>query len=419
MDPITPSSLRPSLPRAASKALNPAADAAGLLRRVGFATLMLVVPAAAMLTRRALVVLAPIALILVVIAAILDGGHRPIGATWRRLRSSPVFLAAALALAWCAVSLAWTPFTAPAVERFANLLITVALGFAGYLAIPERMRSANLYLLPVGVGAAALVALVFGLLGFRVGWDEDGGSFERGLVVLSLLVWPALAWLRSRGRDLEALGLAILVAFAAIFAPRMLPVAALAAGAVAFALASLGRSLGSSVFAVALPGLLVVAPALPFILRPIVSGLWGSGSPAAASLGVWRRVVTSEPLRLVTGHGFDTGLRSRLVGLLPANAPNSLLFEIWYELGVVGALATAFALFAAITRAGRGRANLDPGLMAAFVAAFAVAALGIGMAQMWWFTTLAVLILLFVAIDRGQFRTTRPKAALIAPSAET
>jgi hypothetical protein len=31
---------------------------------------------------------------------------------------------------------------------------------------------------------------------------------------------------------------------------------------------------------------------------------------------------------------------------------------------------------------------------------------------MWWFTALVVTILMFVAIERGQFRTTRPKAML-------
>jgi hypothetical protein len=31
---------------------------------------------------------------------------------------------------------------------------------------------------------------------------------------------------------------------------------------------------------------------------------------------------------------------------------------------------------------------------------------------MWWFTALALVVLVFVSIERGQFRTTRPKARL-------
>jgi hypothetical protein len=90
----------------------------------------------------------------------------------------------------------------------------------------------------------------------------------------------------------------------------------------------------------------------------------------------------------------------------------TVLFEIWYELGVVGAAAAAVALHAAVHSAGRGHPALVPGGMAAFAAAFTFAIFGIGTAQMWWVTTLATVTLVFVAAERGQFRTTRPKAIL-------
>jgi hypothetical protein len=56
-------------------------------------------------------------------------------------------------------------------------------------------------------------------------------------------------------------------------------------------------------------------------------------------------------------------------------------------------------------------------VIAAFAAAFTLACLGIGTAQMWWFTALAVLVLIFVAAERGQFRTTRPKAMFLRKAA--
>ena len=49
-------------------------------------------------------------------------------------------------LAWCALSLIWTPFLAEASERLFNIAGTVLMAVAGYLALPERMRSANLYI---------------------------------------------------------------------------------------------------------------------------------------------------------------------------------------------------------------------------------------------------------------------------------
>jgi hypothetical protein len=53
--------------------------------------------------------------------------------------------------------------------------------------------------------------------------------------------------------------------------------------------------------------------------------------------------------------------------------------------------------------------------MAAFATAFTFACLGIPTAQMWWFTALVAVVLIFVATERGQFRTKRPKASFLRP----
>jgi hypothetical protein len=51
--------------------------------------------------------------------------------------------------------------------------------------------------------------------------------------------------------------------------------------------------------------------------------------------------------------------------------------------------------------------------MAAFATAFAIGCVGVGLTTIWWLTTLALAILTFVAIERGQFRSRRPKVGLI------
>ena len=106
-------------------------------------------------------------------------------------------------------------------------------------------------------------------------------------------------------------------------------------------------------------------------------------------------------------------MRGRIYGIVPANAPTTMLFEFWYELGIVGAFAAAFALHGGIRRAGRDATALVPCAMAAFAAAFAVGCLGVGLTLVWWLTTLALTILTFVAVERGQFRHSRPKVGLI------
>jgi hypothetical protein len=394
---------------------DPAADAAMLLRRLGFAILMIVLPVAALFARRALVVLAPVGIALLVIAAALDGTARPLRQGTARLAFSSGGIAGGILILWCGLSLIWTPFKAEAAERLFNIVGTLAMAVAGYLALPDRMRSANLYLLPIGIGAATLAAAWLGIAALQRGLPDDAATqnFERGLVVAVLLVWPSLAWLRSRERDLEALLLAVAVAVAVVLAPFPLPLAGLVVGAIAFALTSAHPRLGVRVSAILMAALLVLAPILPFLVRPAAALLLGAGDPIIGILEVWRSVVLDEPARLVTGHGFETALRGRSVGLLPENAPRTLLFEVWYDLGLVGAISGAVALYLAVMAAGRDHPPLVPGVMASFASAFTLACLGIGTAQMWWFTALVVTVLIFTAAERGQFRTTRPKAIIL------
>lgn len=402
--------------RSPTTADDPAHDAAALLRRIGFFGLFVVVPVVAQVSRRATVVLAPIAVILLILAGAIDGQQRALRDGLARLVRAPAFLAGTLVILWSALSLVWTPFLGPAAERLANLVATILLTLAGTLALPDRMRSANLYLLPLGVGAAAVVAILIGLSGGAMARDNpDGdGALERGAVLLALLGWPAIAWLRSRGRDTESLVVAVLVAGALLLAPASTPLLALGIGALAFAVTVYRQDFGARATAFVLAGLLALAPLLPFIARPIGAALLGPTAPGVLSIKAWQKLVTSEPLRLVTGHGFETALRGRFVGLLPPNAPTTMLFEFWFELGIVGALAAAFALYAGMRRASAASTPLVPGAMAAFATAFTIGGIGVGLTAMWWLTSLAIAALVFVAIERGQFRSRRPKASLLA-----
>jgi hypothetical protein len=401
------------MPRVYPMTADPAAAAASLLRRVGFTILMTLVPVTALVTRRAVVVLAPVGIVLLVLAAVLDGGSRPVKDRLRGVLLSPGGLAGGLALGWCVLSLVWTPFLAQAAERLVNIVGVVIVMLAGYLSLPDRMRSANLYILPVGVGLAALCSLALaGLAMHGRASAEEAQNLERGLIVLILFLWPAVGWLRSRGRHVEALVLALVVALAALLGPQGMPLQALAAGAAVFAIVAVSARAGTAVTATLIAGLLLLAPLVPIVLTPLAKALLGAGDPTLESLRIWRSVVLNEPLRLITGHGFETALRGRTVGLVAPLAPVTVLFEIWYELGFVGAVAGSYALYRAVRGAGRSHVLLVPAMMASFATAFAFACLGIGTAQIWWFTALAVVVLLFVAAERGQFRTTRPKATL-------
>ena len=133
-----------------------AADAAGFLRRIGFAVMVALLPIAAVIMRHAVVGIAPVGAILFSIAMLIESeGREPFGRMWRLLRTRGM-LGLLFLIFWAALSLTWTPFFEDASER---LMKAVGVGLCAYAALgsmPARMRASNLYLLPLGAGIAAL-----------------------------------------------------------------------------------------------------------------------------------------------------------------------------------------------------------------------------------------------------------------------
>src|SRR5690349_5098735 len=91
---------------------DPSADAAAMLRRVGFGLLFFAIPVSALFARRAVVIVAPVAVLLILLAVLLDGGSREPTRKLRAVIGSQAGLAGCMLLFWTALSLLWTPFVA-------------------------------------------------------------------------------------------------------------------------------------------------------------------------------------------------------------------------------------------------------------------------------------------------------------------
>ncbi|PTM39117.1 peptide ABC transporter permease [Bosea sp. 124] len=397
--------------------LDPATDAARLLRRIGFGTLALVLPIASLVSRRAAVVLAPIGVVLLIIAALIEEPATFVSTLKRALLSRPGMILVGL-VGWAVLSLVWSPYTASATEKAGNLVLAVVLGICGMAALPERMRASNLNLAALGTGIAGAFALALVVIAALRHADTDAGV-ERGISVILIMAWPALAWLLSRERGLSAVGLALVVGLLALTRFEDGEAVAMICGAVAFGAVSANREAASTIIAAIIAVLILIAPLLPFLLMPIVSTFPQGAGEFTQTLAVWADVVSREPFKLITGHGLDTVLRGRMIGALPQPAPTTLLFEVWYELGIVGATAASACLYFAIRAAGRMPSALAAGGVAAFSTAFALSALGFATLQPWWLMTLAAVVLMFGAIARGQYRTDRPVAPLSLKPAGT
>lgn len=236
---------------------------------------------------------------------------------------------------------------------------------------------------------------------------------------LVILAWPAICALAVRERWGAAGWLAVGIAIAAMAAWTSIALAALAVGAVVFAIATLNPGRVGRILGLLVGATILFAPAIPMAFDPVMAGLAdaiGDRVPAlidvAQQLHAWAMVVTSEPLRLATGHGFDLVTRAVMSGFLPADTPRSLVFEIWYELGLVGAVSAALLFYGALSAAGRAAPSLAPFLLAEITTGTVISFWGMDLTQLWWVTMLGVAAVAFATVIRGQYRTDRPLARL-------
>ena len=407
-------SARPVVPvRPRGTPADAAADAAGLLRRLGFAVMVGLLPIASVIMRHAVVGLAPVGAILFALAMLIESdGREPLGRILALLRT-PIALALIFLVLWAGLSLLWTPFYDDAQERLVKAIGVGLAAFAAGASMPVRMRASNLYLLALGSGLGALAAIVWVVTvpNAYTAIDGDGPVMVRTAMSVTLLAWPALAWLMMRSERAAAILLALAVACAVLLSGSSAAVLALLAGAVGFGLTSVAPRLVIPLLTVLLALAVLAAPLLPFAMTSLFQSL-PDGATALKPLLIWRDSVVAEPIRLLTGHGLDTALRSQLAGILALGAPQSILFEIWYELGLLGVLPVAFILVAALRSAAVQGEAIAPCLVGAILNLLAFACLGLVGSQTWWLTLIATLSIAFIAVIHGRFGTRRPKAVL-------
>ena len=389
---------------------SPAASAARLLARLGMAVLALGLPVAALGSRRAIFILFPIGAALILAGGLLRGGE----AGFRRFGaalSSPAGLMALLLAAWSAASILWTPYPADAQEHLLKTIGTALLCAVAVAALPERARIADVYFLPVGVALAAIGLIALTLRG-GLSLDQNALLAERGIITAIMLLWPAVGALGLRKRWTPSIGLCIFVAAAAIVGWSPAGLVALAVGALAFAAARADLAAATRAFAIVAVAAFLAAPALAQ-LAPLVKAPAGGALQALVEpLSAWAAIVKADPARLVTGHGLDAASRGLVAGVLPQGAPRSLLFEIWFDFGVVGAAAAAaLAAFAFLGAARTGR-TAGSAAAATLATGLTLACIGPNTTQIWWLTLVGVAAIGCAAVHRAQYQTNRPKARL-------
>jgi hypothetical protein len=393
------------------------ADAARLLQRLGYAVLAIGAPCAESLSSRAIFVFFPIGVALLLVAVMLD----PVRGAMARIReplSSPILWCLFAFIVWTILSLAWTPFPASAVQHLGKLVGTAFLAFLAIACMREHMRAGDLYLFPAGV-SVAMVALIIVALAAHAGADPNDGRIGRAGVSLVVLMWPAMAGLAARGRNGYA-RLLLIAAMAFTFAiGASVPAAALIVGmlALSFAISDTRRTaVDLGLLAAAIIIFCPIAPAVaPSLARWFYHAKLASLGEPFPPIAAAADILLHDPLRLLTGHGFDAAIKGIENGLLPPRTPRVALFELWYECGVIGASLIAAMVWFAFRALGALDQRIGPYLIAALSADLALAFLAVDFSQMWWATMLAVSAISAAAAFHSLYRTKRPAATLSRP----
>lgn len=393
---------------------DPAAGAAQLLVRLGLALLAIGVPCGAVGSRRLIFSLMPVGAALLLVGALL-APSRDFRRQWQATFLTPTALTALFLLGWMALSLLWSPFAGTGLERMLKTGGTAALAAVTVALLPERTKTSNLYLLPIGIGAAATATILVAFLAPGTsalrGSDIEGSAIERSALTLIMMMWPALGALAVRERWSSAGALSVAVAAAAITVWTPVSLVALALGAITFGMAaSRPRATAIALASVSLL-LFALAPLIGLGLGTLAVRLHLDPAGPLGVFPVWADLVRHEGVRLITGHGLDMATRGVTNHYLPAQTPRSLLFEVWYDLGAVGAVASGVVAARAFLTAARATQPLGPFLMASLVCGLTIAVSGLSTAQLWWITLLAVVGIAFGLVVRGQYRTQRPRLA--------
>lgn len=393
--------------------VDPAAAAARLLLRLALLLLMVVVPIGELFFYGPLYVLLPVGACILILAGRLARDNQD-GLRLAAVVRSPIAGAALFLFLWAGLSLLWTPFPNEAVTRYFKVFGTALVVFFAILSLPAKTRAENLYLLPVALAITAIVTILLTAFAPRIFWQgttPDATLAQRSVMTLTILLWPAIGALALREKWLlaAALGGAVIIAVLSTFIQVAL--VALALACVVYAIAVSEPQRVGQILGFGLAALVLLAPGAA-LATLVIAHL--AHVPSVGPGFIFAHLVAHQWPRFITGHGLDFATRAIEIGVLPPGAPHSILFKIWYELGVLGAVAFSVLAASVFILAGRTPNYIAPALLAGLVAGLVVAVWGVETTQIWWISLSGLDAIAFALIGNAVPRAHRP----YAPSAE-
>ena len=344
------------------------------MARLGYVVLALGAPCAEALSSRAIFLFFPIGAALLLVATALDPAPGLIG-RFKWAASAPLIWVVLALFGWAALSLAWTPFPSEGGQHWLKLAGTLLVTILVIASAREHIRAADLYLFPTGV-LLAMIAILVLAFARREYLAADLPEFEHSGVALVVLLFPAMGCLAARGRNgLARLLMIMALAFTfAIGAPTTAAALLVGFTALSFAISDAERTVFD--LGIAAAAIVLLAPIIPAISPTLAHWFFHAklaGLPEPfPPLAVAADIVLHDPARLFTGRGVDAAIKGMEAGLIPQPIPRVILFEIWYELGIIGALLGAAAAWFGFRSLGGSGEKVAPYLIGAFAADLAL-----------------------------------------------
>jgi exopolysaccharide production protein ExoQ len=338
----------------------------------------------------------------------------------------PAGLALLATFAFMAASIAWAHDPRASLQHFAQFAGAAAAGAALALLLPDLAprRRAALFVAGIVIAAAVIAIDLISGLAFR---NLTGGralpyAYNRGLVTLTLLVWPTLALAIAARKLWLAAPIAILLPLAVFAGESASAVLALTAGLAVFPVAvllpRLTRWLGLS----ATLAMLAIQPWFATILQAVLTGGFHErfkGAHSSDRVDIWLSFEAAARAKWLFGNGFGSSLNLQngpvaalvppeRVTLLGASHPHNAFLQVWVELGLAGAALAAVVITLTFIVIGRMRPPLQPFALTCFAAAALVALVSHGAWQPWWWAAIGACVAGFAMLDHDLRRGEPP-----------
>lgn len=388
----------------------PASEASTLFMRIAGLLLALGIPWGSIFSKYLIFPFLPTGLFFILLSFILA----PASVKEVRLRDffqMPLVQVGFFLAGWICLSLLWTPYPLISLEYVFKSLGTFGLAVVALFVLPPRTKRSYLYLFPAGLlGGLVLTGLAFILKpgNFLLTSAEFEISLrEKSLLIFMMLLWPCLAILSLRERWNLASGLAFIVGGFLLFVWVPFVLLALACGCLVFGFAVTAPQKTSLILGTVTSILVLIAPALLFGIGNVAHYFFPHH---ALGFDIWADIIRHEGIRLLTGHGINTLMPALQREVLLPETPRSFLFEIWYELGLVGAVAVALFFWHMFYHLAHLKNNwLTPFILAALGSGFVISFSGRATFQLWWMSVVVFIIVVFFLVSHGKYHTKRPR----------